>query len=261
MPATEPPLAGVRVLVTRPAHQAAGLMRAIENAGGVAILFPTIEIAPPRNPERLAAVIARLTDFDIAVFVSPNAVERAIEPIRAQGGLPPKLAIYAVGAGTAAVLRNFGIDAVAPDDRSGAEALLALEPLTHVAGRRVVIFRGEDGTELLAEALRTRGAQVEYAECYRRAPPTADAVPLVRHFERGEIDLVTITNTEGLRHLHTLLPPDARVRLTHTPIVVVSARQAALCRELGFVQPAIVARAATDNAILNAINHWHHSIP
>ena len=63
-------LAGLRVLVTRPAHQAEELCALIERAGGIPVRFPTIEIAPPRNVEKLTSLLARLEEFDNAIGVA-----------------------------------------------------------------------------------------------------------------------------------------------------------------------------------------------
>ena len=68
-----------------------------------------------------------------------------------------------------------------------------------------MIFRGDGGRELLGDTLRSRGATVDYVECYRRARPAADAGPLVRALERGEIDAVAVSSSEGLRNLFEMV--------------------------------------------------------
>ena len=72
------PLAGIGVLVTRPAGQAAELVAAIEAAGGRSIGFPVIEIAP-RSPQAIEADLAGLADPDIVIFISRNAVEHGLD--------------------------------------------------------------------------------------------------------------------------------------------------------------------------------------
>lgn len=252
------PLAGCGVLVTRPAHQAGRLAQLIEQAGGTAIRFPTIEIVPPLDPEPLLALLDRLGEFDLAVFVSPNAAEQTIGWLRARHlTWPARLAVASVGGATAAVLERHGLAvAASPDRRFDSEALLALPQLQHVAGKRVVIFRGDGGRELLAETLSRRGATVTYAECYRRVRPQADPAELIERWRHGEIDIVTITSTAGLRNLYETLGDTGRGWLTHTPIVVLSEAQAAACRRFGFTTQPLLATAASDEAILEAIRGW-----
>lgn len=254
------PLAGLRVLVTRPAHQAEALCTAIERAGGTPVRFPTIEIAPPRDIEPLEELIARLDEFDVAIFVSPNAVARAMEQIHARrGALPPRMTIACVGGASAGALAEFGIVDVLTPARTDSEGLLALAPLQQVAGKRIVIFRGEGGRELLAETLAARGARVEYAACYRRLRPRADAAALTRAFSRGEIDVVTVTSAEALRNLREMLgDADARA-LKQLPIVVVSERLRQIARELGITGPVQVASTASDESIAAAIQTWRES--
>lgn len=270
------PLAGVRVLVTRPAHQAGHLAQLIEQAGGEAIRFPVVEITEPTDPAALRARIDRLAEFDLAIFISPNAVERALPLLRARYPvLPAALTLAAVGAGTVRALQRCGIENVlAPTARfdkaqtdhpwpaplasvpSASEALLALPSLQQVRGKKIVIFRGEGGRELLGDTLTARGAAVEYAECYRRRRPVSDIAPLVQRWAQGGIDIVVCTSVEGLHNLHALLGEANSQWLLRTPLVVVSARLAAAARALGCRQQPVSAQEASDEAIVAAIKTW-----
>ena len=267
MAAADKPLTGVRVLVTRPRHQAEHLATLIEQLGGAAIRFPAVEIAGPRDSTVLSKLIDRLGEFDMAIFVSPNAVTRALELVRARrlsacdaqagGSLPARLAVAAVGQGSARELKRLGVEnTIAPTERFDSESLLALPALKAVAGKSIVIFRGEGGRELLGATLAERGARVEYAECYRRARPEADTTALVRQWAQNGVDIVTITSVAGLKNLHAMLGESGRQLLLATPIVVVGRRVAEACRELGFAQPALVAAEASDAAIVAAIEAW-----
>jgi len=180
----ELPLAGRGVLVTRPREQAAGLAALIGSAGGRALLFPAIEIEEAGDPAPALSLIDRLEDFDLAVFISPNAVRKALELARARRGdrpWPEQLRVSAPGRGTREELERHGFSRViAPSSLADSEALLALPELAAVAGRRILIFRGEGGRELLGKALSARGARVEHAVCYRRVRPDADRGALRR---------------------------------------------------------------------------------
>ena len=251
-------MAGVRVLVTRPRDQAENLARLIEGEGGEAIRFPVIEIAEPQDTRALLAVIDRLDRYTTAIFISPNAVNRAMNLILARrGGLPPGLRIACVGRGSARELKHFGIEnVVVPQGRFDSEALLELPELREVAGSRIVIFRGDGGRELLGDTLKERGAEIEYAECYRRLRPRADVTPLLRRWARGEIDVVSVTSADGLHNLFDMLGKAGQHWLIRTPIVTVSRRTAEVCRELGFKTGVLVAAQASDEAIIDAIKAW-----
>src|SRR3990167_5142020 len=155
------PLKGVGVVVTRPAHQAERLAELIERAGGRAIRFPTLEIFDAQDMTPLSGAIDRLEQFDLAIFISPNAVNRVMNQVRAKRVWPSDLRCAAVGKGSAKALERFGCDAViVPQGRFDSEALLALPELQDMAGKRVVIFRGEGGRELLGDELVRRGADL-----------------------------------------------------------------------------------------------------
>jgi uroporphyrinogen-III synthase len=182
-------LAGRTILVTRPREQAPGLARAIEAAGGRAEMFPAIEIQDVPPP----AVLSRLQDFDLAIFVSPTAVAKAM----AHAGATPAL-VAAIGAGTRRELERYGVrQVIAPSAGADSEALLA--QLGDVADKRIVIIRGQGGRAFLGEALRSRGATVAYAECYRRVRPNARW--------QGRADAITVSSAEGLANLFEMADP------------------------------------------------------
>lgn len=254
-------LAGARVLVTRPAEQAHNLVQLIEAAGGIAIRFPTIRIEEPSDRSALMKQIDELGRADIAIFVSVNAVNKAMPLITGRyWPLPQRLQIACVGQGTAEALERFGISvSLVPERRYDSEAVLDLPALQDVRSKRIVIFRGEGGRELLAQTLRSRGADVHYVECYRRALPADDVAPLLDRWTRGEIDVVTATSVEVLQNLVAIVGEAGRARLLQTPIVVISERVAATCRELGFVHRPYIASTASDEGIVGAIEAWRAS--
>jgi len=91
---------------------------------------------------------------------------------------PPGLKVATVGQGSREELMQRGFaQVISPAAQSDSEALLDLPELAKVRGRRIVIFRGDGGRQLLGETLAQRGASVEYAACYRRVlPAVSDAL-------------------------------------------------------------------------------------
>jgi len=227
-------LRGRRIVVTRPAGQNERLAALIRAEGGEPIVFPALEILDPADARPLAAAADRLDAYDLAVFVSPSAVVKAMSAIRARRAWPAGLKAATVGHGSEQALRRYGVaEVIVPADRFDSEALLDCRELAEVAGRRIVIFRGDGGRELLGDTLRQRGATVDYVECYRRVRPDADVSPLLRAWERGEVDAVTISSRAGLRNLFDLLGEDGRERLQRTALFAPHPRIAASARGLG----------------------------
>jgi uroporphyrinogen-III synthase len=237
------------VLVTRPAGQAARLCRLIEEAGGRAIPFPAIEILPAADPAPARRLLAQ--PWDLLIFVSRNAVNRAFDLLPGRH-LPGGTVLAAVGAATAAALAEAGREPdLMPNGRYDSEALLALPRLADMRGKRVLIVRGEGGRALLGETLSARGAEVAYAEVYRRGLPEADTSELVAHWSR-EVQLVTATSGEILVNLLTLVGEAGREPLLATPLVVVSERTAETAKSLRFSRVE-VAQRADDEAVLAAL--------
>ena len=229
-----PALAGRRVVVTRPAGQVAHIAALIRAAGGEPVLFPAVEILDVQDSQPLLALIERLDRFDLALFVSANAVDRALPMVRARRAWPAGLRVATVGRGSERALQRHGFAAViAPRERFDSEALLDLPELKQVAGKRVVIFRGDGGRELLGDTLRARGATVEYAECYRRGRPKSDVAPLLALWERRELDAFTVTSSEGLANLVDLLGEAGGGWFRQTPLFAPHERIAAAARAAG----------------------------
>jgi len=245
-------LAGRSVLVTRPEGLAGRLAALLRAEGGEPVLMPAIEILPPQDPAALEALIDRLEEFDIAIFISPTSASRAHAAVTARRAWPQRLRLAAIGSATARALQDLGIEGVlAPQGRGDSEALAALPEMTQVRGKRVLIFRGQGGREALRESLEARGAVVAYAECYRRAPPRTDVAPLIERWRLGGIDAVSVTSTEGLENLLALLGPAGAALLRATPLFVPHPRIAEAARGLGMARVAVT--GASDEALVAAL--------
>ncbi len=236
-----PPLSGISVLVTRPIHQAGKLMEILAGLGGHAVPFPVIEIGDILDDTHLKSIIGHLSEYDLAVFVSPNAVQKAMERI---GKLPEGM-LAAIGNATLSALQACGARHVlVPEARYDSEGLLELPEMQAVEGKQIVIFRGEGGRELLGEALSSRGASVDYAECYRRLIPVAQTPP-------GEEDIqaVTATSGESVRNLCEMLG-----WIRNKPIFVPHGRIGKIAQDLGFHR--VVVTESGDEGLAEGLVKW-----
>lgn len=255
-PAPAGPLAGLGILVTRPARQAGGFAQKLAALGATPVIFPAVAILPPADPAPLARAHAALSTYDFAVFVSANAVEYGAPDARIW---PEGLMAFAPGPGTAETLAAVGIaGARIPATTFDSEGLLALPELAAVRGKRVVIFRGDGGREHLGDTLRARGAIVQYVGCYRRAAPASGAAGLAEAFRDGRIDAVTITSSEGLDNLWAALDDPTRDEWRARPTFVPHPRIAARARSLGL---APIETAGGDAGIVAGLLEWAAAHP
>ena len=248
------PLAGLNIVITRPREQAAGLAKRIEQLGGNPLLFPLLEIEAVRDDRVLREQISRLKRADLAIFISPNAVRYGMAVIRASGELPASLKIATVGQSSAKALHELGIaQVIAPAERFDSEGLLALAELQDVAGKNVMILRGDGGRELLGDTLKARGAKVEYVTCYLRSK----AEIAVGRLLAAEPAAVTVTSSEALGHLRENVEEQDRARLAAIPLFVPHERIAKAARQQGW-QHVIVTEAA-DDGLMSGLIAWAHT--
>lgn len=214
-------LEGIGVVVTRPHAAAEALAAPLAAAGARVWLLPALAIEDLPPSAALDKVLANLARFDMAIFVSANAVEKGLAAALRCGTWPPGITLAAIGAATAEALGNSGLGPViSPAERHDSEALLGLAPLQVVKGQNIVVFRGEGGREHLKETLEARGARVEYAQCYRRVRPDCDPSAVVAALARGEVNAVSVLSAETLENFIAMIGPAAAERLATVTLVV-----------------------------------------
>jgi uroporphyrinogen-III synthase len=244
----EQPLAGLNIVVTRPREQAHELMQRIAGLGGGALSFPLLEIEAVGDSPVLREQITRLAQTDLAIFISPNAVRHGMAAIRTLGQLPSTLQIATVGQGSAKALQVQGVaHVIAPVERFDSEGLLELSELQDVAGKRVMIFRGDGGRELLGDTLKARGATVEYVTCYLRRKPDLDVTALAA----ARPDAITVTSSEALAYLWEAVQG---TRLAEAALFVSHPRIAELARQQGWQR--IVVSGAGDDGLIASLVAW-----
>ena len=253
------PLKDAGVIITRPVGQGDALKERLEGKGAHVLHFPTIEIMPVTQENELPRALEHLERYHYAIFISPNAVDYAAS-FTDLSAMPPKLKVAAIGPGTARALMARGRKPdMLPRDGANSEALLRLKALNGVDGKRVLIVRGQGGRELLAETLEGRGADVDYAEVYRRLAPRLDRTEITQWFRDGEDDVIMVTNREALLNLERMLSPTLTPYLKSAQLLVASPRMVNLAVTLGIRRRPIIAADPGDAALVRALLTWWRS--
>ncbi|MGQ0442191.1 MAG: uroporphyrinogen-III synthase [Methylophilaceae bacterium] len=219
------------IVVTRPSNQTKKLKSLVEQAGGITVLFPLIEIVALDDYSAFENTLEQIKNYDWAIFISSNAVQYGVPKLIKQG-LPKHLKFAAIGPVTAQALNTFAISNVlTPKDRFDSEALLALAEMRSMQNKKVMLFRGVGGREVLADTLRQRGAMVTFAECYQRINPQRNCNALQQFWIEKKLHGIVITSSEAMRHFIELAGKDDWLK--HIPIFVNHARIAELPLSLG----------------------------
>jgi len=226
------PLFGKRVLVTRPREQAGAAASLLRELGAEPVVVPTIELRPPRNRAALARAIRALRagEYGWAAFTSANGVDATWDALvaargdaRAFGGVR----IAAIGPATAAALEEHGLraDVVAREfvGEGLAKAMLAkMKGGARGGGAargRVLLARAAKARDVLPEALRKAGWQVDVVAAYESHPPKKSSVSrLARELAAGRIDAVTFTSSSTVDNLCTVLGRGASGLLARTRV-------------------------------------------
>ena len=203
----------MRLIVTRPAAQARSWVDALRALGLDAQALPLIDITALADPSPVHAAWQGLEGFSLIVFVSANAVEQFFAARPPAAAWPEGLVAGATGPGTTAALGAAGVarvEAPATDaPQFDSEALWSRLASWSWTGRRVLVVRGEDGRDWLAEQLRARGAEVSFVAAYRRRCPVLGAPAqglLVAARADPAQHLWIFSSSEALVHLQSLAP-------------------------------------------------------
>ncbi|MFB3302328.1 uroporphyrinogen-III synthase [Pseudomonas sp. AMR01] len=240
-----------RVLLTRPAEESMALAASLADAGIFSSSLPLLDIeALPITAEQ-QAVLADLSRYCAVIVVSKPAARLALQHLDQTW---PTLPWFSVGAATAQVLADYGLNVQCPATGDDSEALLALPALREAVARpgaRVLILRGEGGRELLAERLREGGASVDYLELYRRFLPQYDAGELLQRIQLERLNGLVVSSGQGFLHLQAMAGGDWP-QVAQLPLFVPSPRVYEIARAAG-AEKVVDCRGASAAALLVAL--------
>ncbi|MGL6456531.1 uroporphyrinogen-III synthase [Aeromonas caviae] len=235
-------------LVVRPAAQANQLVQMLRQRGHAPLCCPLLETRPGCDLPHLGDM---LQEADLVIAVSMHAVHFAHHFLLQTGQTWPHIDYFAVGQASADAFTEAGIQALCPADPRS-EGLLALPALQGVSGRRVLILRGNDGRDLIARTLASRGALVHYCATYERHYPDLDGDALTRHWQAAGLDSLLITSGELLQRLLALVPGPQHPWLYDRLLVVPSPRVAEMAEGAGFTR-IVIAQGASNQALVAAL--------
>jgi uroporphyrinogen III methyltransferase/synthase len=201
------PLGGVTIAVTRARAQASALAGRLRGLGAATVEAPAIRIRPIEGP---APEIER---YDLVCLTSPNGVRLLFDRLHrasrdARAFSDARLA--AIGPGTAAALREHGLIADVVPERFVAEGLV--EALAGVPVTRALVARAAEARDVLPDALRDRGAEVDVVALYETVPePLSDR----QRAAVADADYVTFTSSSTVRFFFEAMgdgvSPDTRL--------------------------------------------------
>jgi uroporphyrinogen III methyltransferase/synthase len=225
------PLHGKKVIVTRARAQASELARRLDALGAEPIELPAIRIEPRIGSDEVRRAVQALHTYALVCLTSPNGVRLLFEAMATQGRDARALAnasVAAIGAGTEAALAEHSVLAdIVPERFVGEELVEALNRL-ELQGKPVLVGRAAEARELLPDALRKRGAEVDVVALYETVAETPDPEALER---ARDADFITFTSSSTVRNFLAASPngiPEGAKVVSIGPVTSEAAREAGL---------------------------------
>jgi uroporphyrinogen-III synthase len=252
------PLAGRRIVVTRPREYATALANDLEHLGATALVMPLLQIEPMRDADA-AALESALSDvsvYDWIVFTSANGVAAVQEHL---AGRLAGARIAAVGPATAAAVRALGVEpAFVPANFAATEIL---DGLGGLSGSRILLPQADIADSWLADRLRAAGASVDALVAYRTVAVDPSAIEAAE-LEHG-VDAVVLASGSAARSLAALAAkfPGVAKALQTAVVVAIGPKTADAAREVA-LPVGVVADEASSEGIIQALTaHFGEKAP
>lgn len=256
-------LAGKIILITRAAHQAEELVKAIERAGGIPLLFPTIEIAPPDSWDACDRALDALYMYDGLIFTSSNGVEFFFQRLKTRGFFPQGVQtkmICVVGEKTKQAVEQLRLRVTMIPEKFTALDLAKTLQQEDLNGKAFLFPRGNLGNTTLAENLKLLGAHVESIIVYQtQKPKQQDTNKIHNLLIKGKVDVVTFTSPSTVKNFVALFPNHhVKTLLQNTKIAVIGPVTESAVENSGF-KVDIVAEKSTVESLVLAIETYFQS--
>lgn len=193
-PSKSPPLAGRRIVVTRPREQCAAWRAQLEAQGATVIELPLIQVTKHYDKSTLVEIFAELGQYEWIVFTSANGARfffeefhRAFDDIRALG----LLRIAVVGEATADVIRaqHLRID-LQPKKANAEELAQLMVERESIDSAKILVVTGNLNRDTLVDKLHAAHAIVDRLPIYRTAEANLAADPIAADFREKGADAI-----------------------------------------------------------------------
>ena len=236
----------MRVVVTRAVHQAEELARPLRDLGAEVILLPVIGIAPPLDVEPLRRAALECDSYDWIIFSSSNAFESFASYLTRV----PEARIATVGAATRETVERRGLSVSVSPSTHTAEALVEALAEQDLEGSRILIPSAAVTRDVIAPALRGRGATVDVVEAYRNVVPAEAAAGAAAVFREPPPDWVTFASSSAVANLAGLIGTSV---LQSVQIASIGPSTSVTIREHG-LEPAIEAEEHSVKGLVKVLS-------
>ena len=252
------PLRGKTILVTRTMEQAAEFIKLLEQLGASTILFPTIEIVPPRSWEACDRAIARLESYDSIVLTSSNGADNFFSRVRlADNDAARVLAektVYAVGEKTKAAVEGWNIPVAALPAIYDAKHLAISLSRTDVKNKRFLLPKGNLAGNVIKFALEEHGAIVDEVVVYDTVQPSnADTENIRQKLEKKQIDVITFFSPSSLSNFVAMVPPEL---LEDKTIAVIGQTTASAAKNASIPVHIVAEHATAANLVASIVRYY-----
>ncbi len=256
------PLFGKTIVVTRPEHQAAGLIDLLQEKGADAVNFPVIQTVEPDDWTPLDAALGRLSEYHGLIFTSVNGVDffmQRLKETRRDLRDLKGVRIYAIGPKTEQAIRALGLRVDVRPEQFVAESLIKSMSQESFRGKRFLLPRASVAREILPEQIREAGGEIDVVSAYQTIAPDAFfKTELNQSLESGEIDVVTFTSSSTVTNFMELVEPANRERLSQVALACIGPITADTLKQYGFTA-SVIPKDYTVEALAEGIESFFNS--
>ncbi len=252
------PLLGKTILVTRTEEQSAEFIKLLEQLGASVVLYPTIQIVPPKSWGDCDKAIENINNYDAIILTSLNAAENFFARVLLSNNGTTKLiaekTVYAVGDKTRSAVEKYHIPVAAMPAVYDAKHLAITLARTDVKGKRFLFPKGNLAGNVITFALQEHGASVDEVIVYETIEPShTDAESLRQKLQKNEIDVVTFFSPSSISNFLATIPGDLLDNLT---IAVIGHTTASAAKNVSLPVHIVAEHATSANLVASIVRYY-----